>query len=166
MNFSILYRVLFFSFLFLFIFPINAQLDDIGITVDLRPNVDFRDSLDFYIYEGDSPEFIQEAEGGALDIIGMNIESATFQVYSQNGVPKKLPGKIFVQPNLNKTVVTFLGQMKNAPSRFSFKIVVRATIELNRVFIFPIDREMPGIARALEPVSGDVPGPRYRRRRA
>ena len=160
MNFSILYRVLFFSFLFLFIFPINAQLDDIGITVDLRPNVDFRDSLDFYIYEGDSPEFIQDAEGGALDIIGGNIESATFQVYNQNGAPKKLTGKIFVQPNLNKTVVTFLDQMKNAPSRFSFKIVSRTTIELNSIMIFPIDREIPGIARALEPVAGDVPKPR------
>ena len=159
MNFSILYRVLFFSFLFLFIFPINAQLDDIGITVDLQPNVDFRDSLDFYIYEGDSPEFIQDAEGGALDIIGGNIESATFQVYNQNGAPKKLTGKIFVQPNLNKTVVTFLDQMKNAPSRFSFKIVSRTTIELNSIMIFPIDREMPGIARALEPVAGDVPKP-------
>ncbi|GEM_PF-1396088 len=160
MNFSILYRVLFFSFLFLFIFPINAQLDDIGITVDLQPNVDFRDSLDFYIYEGDSPEFIQDAEGGALDIIGGNIESATFQVYNQNGAPKKLTGKIFVQPNLNKTVVTFLDQMKNAPSRFSFKIVSRTTIELNSIMIFPIDREIPGIARALEPVAGDVPKPR------
>ena len=160
MNFSIFYRVLFFSFLFLFIFPINAQLDDIGITVDLQPNVDFRDSLDFYIYEGDSPEFIQDAEGGALDIIGGNIESATFQVYNQNGAPKKLTGKIFVQPNLNKTVVTFLDQMKNAPSRFSFKIVSRTTIELNSIMIFPIDREIPGIARALEPIAGDVPKPR------
>ena len=83
-------------------------MDDIGITVDLQPNVDFRDSLDFYIYEGDSPEFIQDAEGGALDIIGGNIESATFQVYNQNGAPKKLTGKIFVQPDLNKVVVTFL----------------------------------------------------------
>ena len=160
MNFSILYRVLFFSFLFLFIFPINAQLDDIGVTVDLQPNVDFRDSLDFYIYEGDSPEFIQDAEGGALDIIGGDIESATFLVYNQNGAPKKLTGKIFVQPNLNKTVVTFLDQMKNAPSRFSFKIVSRTTIELNSIMIFPIDREIPGIARALEPVAGDVPKPR------
>ena len=135
-------------------------MDDIGITVDLQPNVDFRDSLDFYIYEGDSPEFIQDAEGGALDIIGNNIESTTFQVYDQNGAPKKLTGKIFAQPNLNKTVVTFLDQMKNAPSRFSFKIVSRTTIELNSIMIFPIDREIPGIARALEPVAGDVPKPR------
>ena len=135
-------------------------MDDIGITIDRQPNIDFRDSLDFYIYEGDSPEFIQDAEGGALDIIGGNIESATFQVYNQNGAPKKLTGKIFVQPNLNKTVVTFLDQMKNAPSRFSFKIVSRTTIELNSIMIFPIDREIPGIARALEPVAGDVPKPR------
>ena len=160
MNFSILYRVLFFLFSFLSISSIYAQLDDIGITIDRQPNIDFRDSLDFYIYEGDSPEFIQDAEGGALDIIGGNIESATFQVYNQNGAPKKLTGKIFVQPNLNKTVVTFLDQMKNAPSRFSFKIVARTTIELNSIMIFPIDREIPGIARALEPVAGDVPKPR------
>ena len=160
MNFSILYRVLFFSFLFLLVFPINAQLDDIGITIDLKPNVDFRDSLGFYIYEGDSPEFTRDAEGGALDIIGNNIESATIQLYNQNGAPKKLMGKIFAQPNLNKVIITFLEQMKNAPSRFSYKIVARTTIELNSVMIFPIDREMPGTARALEPVAGDVPKPR------
>ena len=153
MNSSILYRVLFFSFSIFFISPIYTQLDDIGITIDGKPSVDIRDSLDYYIYEGDSPEFIQEAEGGALDIIGGNIESATFQVYNQNKKPKKLTGKIFLQPDLNKVVVTFLGLMKDSPSRFSYKIVAKTNIELNSVLIFPSYREMPGIAKSLVPVA-------------
>ena len=160
MDFSILNRVLFFLFAFILIPTIYAQLDDIGIIIDSKPNVDLRDSLNLYIYEGESPQFFQDAEGGALDIIGENIESATFQALNQNGALKKLTGKIFVQPNLNKTVVTFLDQMKNTPSRFSFKIISRTPVKLNSIMIFPIDQEMPGIARALEPVAGDVPKPR------
>ncbi len=62
MDFSFLNRVLFFLFAFFLIPTIYAQLDDIGITIDSKPNVDLRDSLDLYIYEGESPEFFLDAE--------------------------------------------------------------------------------------------------------
>ena len=159
MNFSILYRVSFFSFLILFTFPLYSQLDDIGTTLDSEPRYTVRDSLEYLIYEGESPEFFQIVEGGAIDLVGKEIESISFRLFDQSGAYKIIPGKIFNQPDLNKVVVTFLEMIENVPARFSFKIVSEGNIEINSILIFPVDQEKPGRVRALEPTLGDISKP-------
>jgi len=159
LNFSILYRVSFFSFLILFTFPLYSQLDDIGTTLDSEPRYTVRDSLEYLIYEGESPEFFQTVEGGAIDLVGKEIESISFRLFDQSGAYKIIPGKIFNQPDLNKVVVTFLEIIENVPARFSFKIVSEGNIEINSILIFPVDQEKPGRVRALEPTLGDISKP-------
>ena len=159
MNFSILYRVSFFSFLILFTFPLYSQLDDVGTTLDSEPRYTVRDSLEYLIYEGESPEFFQTVEGGAIDLVGKEIESISFRLFDQSGAYKIIPGKIFNQPDLNKVVVTFLEMIENVPARFSFKIVSEGNIEINSILIFPVDQEKPGRVRALEPTLGDISKP-------
>jgi hypothetical protein len=159
LNFSILYRVSFFSFLILFTFPLYSQLDDVGTTLDSEPRYTVRDSLEYLIYEGESPEFFQTVEGGAIDLVGKEIESISFRLFDQSGAYKIIPGKIFNQPDLNKVVVTFLEMIENVPARFSFKIVSEGNIEINSILIFPVDQEKPGRVRALEPTLGDISKP-------
>ena len=159
MNTSILYRVLFFSFLLSLNLPLYSQLDDIGTTIDSEPRFTVRDSLEYFIYEGESPEFIQTAEGGAIDLIGEEIESVSFRLFDQSGAYKTIPGKIFTHPDLNKVAATFLELIENVPARFSFKIVSRGNIEINSILIFPVDQEKPGRVRALEPTLGDISKP-------
>ena len=159
MNTSILYRVLFFSFLLSLNLPLYSQLDDIGTTIDNEPRFTVRDSLEYFIYEGESPEFIQTAEGGAIDLIGEEIESVSFRLFDQSGAYKTIPGKIFTHPDLNKVAATFLELIENVPARFSFKIVSRGNIEINSILIFPVDQEKPGRVRALEPTLGDISKP-------
>ena len=159
MNTSILYRVLFFAPFLLLNFPLYSQLDDIGITLDSEPRYTVRDSLEYLIYEGESPEFFQIVEGGAIDLVGKEIESISFLLFDQSGAYKIIPGKIFNQPDLNKVVVTFLEMIENVPARFSFKIVSEGNIEINSILIFPVDQEKPGRVRALEPTLGDISKP-------
>tara|TARA_B110000116_G_scaffold199490_1_gene174272 strand:- start:357 stop:1652 length:1296 start_codon:yes stop_codon:yes gene_type:complete len=159
LNTSILYRVLFFSFLLSLNLPLYSQLDDIGTTIDSEPRFTVRDSLEYFIYEGESPEFIQTAEGGAIDLIGEEIESVSFRLFDQSGAYKTIPGKIFTHPDLNKVAATFLELIENVPARFSFKIVSRGNIEINSILIFPVDQEKPGRVRALEPTLGDISKP-------
>lgn len=80
MNTSILYRVLFFAPFLLLNFPLYSQLDDIGTTLDSEPRYTVRDSLEYLIYEGESPEFFQTIEGGAIDLVGEEIESVNFRL--------------------------------------------------------------------------------------
>ena len=159
MNTSILYRVLFFSFLLSLNLPLYSQLDDIGTTIDSEPRFTVRDSLEYFIYEGESPEFIQTAEGGAIDLIGEEIESVSFRLFDQSGAYKTIPGKIFTHSDLNKVAATFLELIENVPARFSFKIVSKGNIEINSILIFPVDQEKPGRVRALEPTLGDISKP-------
>ena len=159
MNTSILYRVLFFAPFLLLNFPLYSQLDDIGITLDSEPRYTVRDSLEYLIYEGESPEFFQTVEGGAIDLVGEEIESVNFRLIDQSGAYKTIPGKIFNQPDLNKVVVTFLEMIENVPARFSFKIVSEGNIEINSILIFPVDQEKPGRVRALDPTLGDISKP-------
>jgi hypothetical protein len=159
LNTSILYRVLFFSFLLSLNLPLYSQLDDIGTAIDSEPRFTVRDSLEYFIYEGESPEFIQIAEGGAIDLIGQEIESVSFRLFDQDGAYKTIPGKIFTHPDLNKVAATFLELIENVPARFSFKIVSKGNIEINSILIFPVDQEKPGRVRALEPTLGDISKP-------
>ena len=159
MNTSILNRVLFFAPFLLLNFPLYSQLDDIGITLDSEPRYTVRDSLEYLIYEGESPEFFQTVEGGAIDLVGKEIESISFRLFDQSGAYKIIPGKIFNQPDLNKVVVTFLEMIENVPARFSFKIVSEGNIEINSILIFPVDQEKPGRVRALESTLGDISKP-------
>jgi len=159
LNTSILYRVLFFSFLLSLNLPLYSQLDDIGTAIDSEPRFTVRDSLEYFIYEGESPEFIQTAEGGAIDLIGQEIESVSFRLFDQDGAYKTIPGKIFTHPDLNKVAATFLELIENVPARFSFKIVSKGNIEINSILIFSVDQEKPGRVRALEPTLGDISKP-------
>ena len=159
MNISIVYRVLFFALLLSLNLPLYSQLGDIGTTLDSEPRYTVRDSLEYLIYEGESPEFFQTVEGGAIDLVGKEIESISFRLFDQSGAYKIIPGKIFNQPDLNKVVVTFLEIIENVPARFSFKIVSEGNIEINSILIFPVDQEKPGRVRALEPTLGDISKP-------
>ena len=159
MNISIVYRVLFFALLLSLNFPLYSQLDDIGTTLDIEPRYTVRDSLEYLIYEGESPAFFQTAEGGAIDLVGEEIESVSFRLFNQSGAYKTIPGKIFTQPDINKVATTFLELIENVPAKFSFKIVSRESIEINSILIFPVDQEKPGRVRALEPTLGDISKP-------
>ncbi|MCS5551114.1 MAG: hypothetical protein NZ811_06305, partial [Gammaproteobacteria bacterium] len=158
MNTSILYRVSPLAFLLLII-PLYSQLDDIGITIDSEPRLRVRDSLQFFIYEGESPVFTQAAEGGAIDFFGEKIESVSFRVMNQSGTYIIIPGKIFRQSGPDKVTATFLELMQPGPKRFSFKIISEGHVEVNSVLIFPVDQEKPGLARALEPTLGNISKP-------
>ena len=159
MNTSIVYRVLFFALLLSLNLPLYSQLDDIGTTLDSEPRYTVRDSLEYLIYEGESPVFFQTVEGGAIDLIGEEIESVSFRLFNQSGAYKTIPGKIFTHPDINKVAATFLKIIENVPAKFSFKIVSRENIEINSVLIFPVDQEKPGRVRALEPTLGDISKP-------
>ena len=159
MNISIVYRVLFFALLLSLNFPLYSQLDDIGTTLDSGPRYKVRDSLEYLIYEGESPAFFQTIEGGAIDLVGEEIESVIFRLFNQSGAYKTIPGKIFTQPDINKVATTFLELIENVPAKFSFKIVSRESIEINSILIFPVDQEKPGRVRALEPTLGDIAKP-------
>jgi len=159
LNISIVYRVLFFALLLSLNFPLYSQLDDIGTTLDIEPRYTVRDSLEYLIYEGESPAFFQTIEGGAIDLVGEEIESVIFRLFNQSGAYKTIPGKIFTQPDINKVATTFLELIENVPAKFSFKIVSRESIEINSILIFPVDQEKPGRVRALEPTLGDISKP-------
>lgn len=158
LNTSIFYRVSPLAFLLLII-PLYSQLDDIGITIDSEPRLRVRDSLQFFIFEGESPVFTQTAEGGAIDFFGEKIKSVSFRVMNQSGAYIIIPGKIFRQPGPDKVTATFLELMQDGPKIFSFKIISEGHVEANSVQIFPVDQEKPGLARALETMLGDIPKP-------
>ena len=159
MNISIVYRVLFFALLLSLNLPLYSQLDDIGTTLDSEPRYTVRDSLEYLIYEGESPAFFQTVEGGAIELVGEEIESVSFRLFGRSGAYKTIPGKIFTQPDINKVATTFLELIENVPAKFSFKIVSRESIEINSILIFPVDQEKPGRVRALEPTLGDISKP-------
>ena len=159
MNTSIFHRALSLTFFALIILPLYSQLDDIGITIDSGTRLTVRDSLEYLIYEGESPLFNQAAEGAAIEFYGEKIESVSFRLFDQTVENKEIAGKIFRQPNLDKVVATFLEPIEDGPAKYSFKIISKGNIEINRMIIFPIDQERPGQVRALEPVLSDIPKP-------
>ena len=159
MNTSIFHRALSLTFFALIILPLYSQLDDIGITIDSGTRLTVRDSLEYLIYEGESPLFNQAAEGAAIEFNGEKTESVVFRLFDQTTDNKAIDGRIFRQPNLDKVVATFLESIEDVPAKFSFKIVSEGDIEINRIFIFPVDEEIPGQARALESVTSDIPKP-------
>ena len=159
MNTSIFHRALSLTFFALIILPLYSQLDDIGITIDSGTRLTVRDSLEYLIYEGESPLFNQAAEGAAIEFYGEKIESVSFRLFNHTVENKEIAGKIFRQPNLDKVVATFLEPIEDGPAKYSFKIISKGNIEINRMIIFPIDQERPGQVRALEPVLSDIPKP-------
>ena len=158
MNTSIFHRVLPLA-IFVIILPLYAQLDDIGITIDSKTRLTVRDSLEYLIYEGESPLFNQVSDGGAIDFYGEKVESIRFRLFDQSGAYKTIPGKLFRQPGLDKVTATFLEKIEDVPARFSFKIVSEGNIEFNSILIFPVYQERQGRAKALEPILGDIPKP-------
>ena len=159
MNTSIFHRALSLIFLILIFLPLYSQIDDIGITIDSGTRPTVRDSLEYLIYEGESPLFDQAVEGAAIEFYGEKIESVSFRLFDQTVENKAIAGKIFRQPNLDKVVATFLEPIEAVPAKYSFKIISKGNIEINRMIIFPVDQEKPGQARALEPVLSDIPKP-------
>ena len=159
MNTSIFHRALSLTFFALIILPLYSQLDDIGITIDSGTRLTVRDSLEYLIYEGESPLFNQAAEGAAIEFNGEQTESVVFRLFDQTTENKEIDGRIFRQPNLDKVVATFLEPIEDGPAKYFFKIIFKGNIEINRMIIFPIDQERPGQVRALEPVLSDIPKP-------
>ncbi|OUW78148.1 MAG: hypothetical protein CBD77_04845 [bacterium TMED217] len=159
MNTSIFHRALYLTLLTLIFLPLYSQIDDIGITIDSGTRLTVRDSLEYLIYEGESPFFDQAVEGAAIEFYGEKIESVVFRLFDQTVENKAIAGKIFRQPDLDKVVATFLEPIEDVPAKYSFKIISEGDIEINRMIIFPVDQEKPGKARALEPIISDIPKP-------
>ena len=144
---SIVHRAFFFlSILLIIPQKISAQLDDIGLSVDRNPVFSSRDSLNFLIVEGESPLINQAIEGAAIEIIGDNIESVLFIVNDGNN-DITINGNLFSQPNDGSVIATFLKDLKSLPFSFSYKVVAIGPIDINSIIIFPIEDELPGLAK-------------------
>ena len=154
-----IYRAFFFL-LIAFIIPqkISAQLDDIGLSVDRNPVFSSRDSLGLLIVEGESPLIDQAIEGAAIEIFGDNIESVLFIVNDGN-IDTTINGNLFSQPNDGSIIATFLKDLKRLPFSFSYRVVAVGSIDINSIIIFPIEDELPGLAKKMEIVSGAIPKP-------
>ena len=152
-------RVFFIVFLVLFPSLIFSQLEDVGITLQVDPPFSSRDSLDFFIIEGESPLFERDIEGAALNINGDEIEEVIFQIFQDGEAFSKISGSLFKQPDNENTIGTFLKEIKDSSAYLSYKIVAKSRIQLKSIIIFPIDIELPGLAKGLGIVSGTVPKP-------
>ena len=158
-RFFIIYKV-FFLLSILLIIPqrTSAQLDDIGLSVDRDPVYNLRDSLNFLIVEGKSPLINEAIEGAAIEIVGNNIESVIFIINDGNN-DITLNANLFSQTNDGNVIATFLKDLKNPPFSFSYKIIVIGSVDVNSMIIFPIEDELPGLAKKMEIVSGVIPKP-------
>ena len=45
---------------------------------------------------------------------------------------------------------TFLKDLKSLPFSFSYKVVAVGSIDINSIIIFPIEDELPGLAKKME----------------
>jgi hypothetical protein len=133
-----------FFIVFLVLFPplIFSQLDDVGVTLQVDPPFSSRDSLDYFIIEGESPLFERDIEGAALNIYGDEIEEIIFTIFQDGQDSSKILGRIFNQPNDENTIGTFLKEIKDAPIYFSYKILAKSRIQLKSIIIFPTDIEL------------------------
>ena len=158
-RFFIIYKV-FFLLSILLIIPqrTSAQLDDIGLSFDRDPVYNLRDSLNFLIVEGKSPLINEAIEGAAIEIVGNNIESVIFIINDGNN-DITINANLFSQTNDGNVIATFLKDLKNPPFSFSYKIIVIGSVDVNSMIIFPIEDELPGLAKKMEIVSGVIPKP-------
>ena len=138
---------------------IFSQLDDVGVTLQVDPPFSSRDSLDYFIIEGESPLFERDIEGAALNIYGDEIEEVIFKIFQDGEDSLQIFGRIFNQPSDENTIGTFLKEIKDSPIYFSYKILAKSRIQLKSIIIFPIDIELPGLAKGLGAISGTVPKP-------
>ena len=154
------YRAFYVALLFTLINQtIYSQLDDIGIRIDNTPSYVSRDSLGFLIIEGNSPLIDQSIEGGAIEILGGDIQSVTFTVYHGNEI-STIDGNIFIQPNgVDNIISTFLAVFVNQTISFSYKVISDGNTNVRSISIFPIETELPGLAKQMEVVSSAIPKP-------
>jgi len=138
---------------------IFSQLDVVGVTLQVDPPFSSRDSLDYFIIEGESPLFERDIEGAALNIYGDEIEEVIFKIFQDGEDSLQIFGRIFNQPSDENTIGTFLKEIKDSPIYFSYKILAKSRIQLKSIIIFPIDIELPGLAKGLGAISGTVPKP-------
>ena len=105
-------RAFFIVLLVLFPSLIFSQLDDVGITLQVNPPFSSRDSLDFFIIEGESPLFETDIEGAALNIYGDEIEEVIFKIFQDGEASSKISGRLFNQPDDENRIGTFLKEIK------------------------------------------------------
>ncbi len=139
---------------------IFSQVFDVGISISRNPNVQIRDSLDYYIYEGSTPAFVIPIEGGALEIIGEGVESVSFILTDENGIKLKRSGNLFRDENSEKIISTFLYSPPEGIKYFSFKVISTSPIIVKEIHLFlPDTEDQKSNDRPLIPLSGDVPKP-------
>ena len=153
------YRAFYVALLFTLINQtIYSQLDDIGIKIDNAPSYVSIDSSGFLIIEGNSPLIDQSIEGGAIEIFGGDIQSVTFTVYHGSEI-SKIDGNIFIQPNGVNIISTFLAVFENQTLSFSYKVISVGNMDVRSILIFPIETELPGLAKQMEVISSAIPKP-------
>jgi len=139
------------------VFP---QLKDVGDSFDSFPVPTVRDSLIYYIYEGESPLFYHSMEGGALDLIGKSVESISFSIYSDGKKVASKDGLVFQGQNRNQIISTFLFPLDESEKYFKYKIISFESINVKDVLLFIKDsEEINRLARPVIPLSGTVPKP-------
>ena len=84
-------RIIAFQFLFLFSL-LFSQVMDLGPVIDKYPDLHVRDSLSFFIHEGESPLMVFSMEGGALEIESESVIRVEFSFINQLGQLKTIQG--------------------------------------------------------------------------
>jgi len=152
-------RIIAFQFLFLFNL-LFSQVMDLGPVIDKYPDLHVRDSLSFFIHEGESPLMVFSMEGGALEIESESVIRVEFSFINQLGQFKKYPGKLFRDEFSESTFATFIPELNEEFNQFSFTIITTESIGVKSVIGFISDPEIiPGAPRTMTPAVGDVPKP-------
>ncbi|MBT6112542.1 MAG: T9SS type A sorting domain-containing protein [Candidatus Marinimicrobia bacterium] len=139
------------------VFP---QLGDIGDSFDSFSRPTVRDSMNYYIYEGESPLFYIPMEGGALDLIGQSVESISFSIYNDGKKIALKEGMIFEGQNENQIISTFLFSLDGDEKKIHYKIISYNSIDIENIILFKKDSEnINHLARPMIPQSGTVPKP-------
>ena len=139
------------------VFP---QLGDIGDSFDSFSRPTVRDSINYYIYEGESPLFYIPMEGGALDLIGQSVESISFSIYNDGKKIALKEGMIFEGQNENQIISTFLFSLDGDEKKIHYKIISYNSIDIENIILFKKDSEnINHLARPMIPQSGTVPKP-------
>jgi len=137
-----------------------SQLSDVGDSFGSYSQPTIRDSLNYFIFEGESPIFFNSMEGGALDLSGQSVESISFSIYNDGKKIASKEGVVFQRQNGNQIISTFLFSAGKGEKQFKYKIISFDLLEIEDILLFKKDSEyIDKLTRPVIPQSGNVPKP-------